>query len=194
MLFQLKRSPVNYLALVGICLSFFGSFLLAFDANPYVHGVTATLTGYDKVEKGWQTLTTFKFRDNRGDSIAVLGNNDEGFQQILHVILINRQEYLVQKTIAIVNSNPIGLKIGSGDVSPRAISLLADGESNSNGVASEETVKQWIDSDRRSELLSFAARFIFVGFFISLIAQFFQVKIRPKRTLPNPRYSNILNH
>lgn len=180
MSFHIKRSPINWLAFTGICLSFIGSFFLAFDSNPNVHTLNAQLTGYDNVDKGWQALTSFTLLDTAGNHIGAIAINDPGFQRILEIILANRQEYATQRIRAIVDSNPIGLTIGKGDVSPRAISLAIYGETQTEGIASEETVKQWIDSTRRSDLLSFASRFIFAGFLLSLLGQLFQPKIKRK--------------
>ena len=157
---QFKGRETNLLAVIGLILSFTGSFFLAFDANPTVHAITDRLIGFDQVETGWKTLANFRYKTEAGESYSLLSQNELGFQQIVRVIE-NQPGYTKKNILAIGSIAPMALSVGSGSV-PNNIIFLETAETGIQGIARQETVREWLNSSRRLDLLSDVSLFLFL--------------------------------
>jgi len=155
-----KGKRINWLSLVGVFLSLIGSSIIIMDNFPSFRWFVNTFSRFGKVEKGWRELR----------SKSVLDMNEDGFQEILQVILDNRPEYSNKRVIAISNYT----QMSHGELRYNVISLRLADRPTPIVVATEEVAREWISIARLKLVLLWGFIFLFFGFFFSLVVHFRQ--------------------
>jgi hypothetical protein len=169
--------PLNWLVLIGSVFALVGSFIMVADqCCPPFSGLLNYLSAVGRVDEGWSKLKEFTYETVEGIPYGMLEQEDTGFEKILEIIRDNHPGTNESQMAAIIHTKPMSLQLGEGELPViTVISLLTQGESTPDAIATSEIVREWIARSRLGFVLFWGFLFVFVGFLVGLLGHLFQV-------------------
>ncbi len=168
---------LNWLVLIGSVLALVGSFIMVADQFwPAFQGLLNCLSAVGRAEEGWSKLDEFTYKDVNGNSYGRLEQEDNGFEEILEIIRDKHPGIDESEIVGIFRSGGMAYELGEGRVPvANVISLLTQGESTPDAIATAETVRRWIAESRLRFVLFWGFLFVLVGFFPGFLRHLFEV-------------------
>jgi len=167
----------NWLVLIGSVLALVGSFIMVADQFwPAFHGLLNRLSTVGRADEGWSKLNEITYEDAKGNPYGRLEQEDNGFEEILEIIRDKHPGIDESEIVGIFRSGGMVYKLGEGKVPvATVISLLTQGESTADAIATAETVRRWIAESRLSFVLFWGFLFVLVGFSPGFLRHLFEV-------------------
>lgn len=169
---------LNCLVLIGSVFALVGSFIVVADQCwPSFQGLLNCLSAVGRADEGWSKLNEFTYEDVNGKPYGGLEQEDNGFEEILEIIRDKHPGIDESEIVGIIHSEGgMAYELGEGRLPvATVISLLTQGESTPDAIATAETVRRWIAESRLSFVLFWGFLFVLVGFFPGFLRYLFEV-------------------
>jgi len=157
----------NYFAFFSAILGFVGTLVIAMDRFGPIHHSIDRLGRWQNISTGLRTLDTLQTKLHDGQMVGLLQPNSPGFNELAHIISLNRPDFREEDIGTIVKNAPVSV----GGVDLRILHIARRNTNSATPIGVEYMLYDWVKDYRQKCFLKYGLSLIGLGFMLSIFSR-----------------------